>query len=161
MTPYFENIEGYFATQIFVPKPTKGCWKKFKWYFRRPLYKVTLHPDKPIMFINSHGERITLHDGLISDKGSIPRLLSVIPFLGKDFYEPQYFFHDDGYQHQGVLVWNELQGEYVLIPKEREEVDDNLEEGILAINGAKYRAETVYNGVRGFGWIAWNKYGRA
>jgi len=119
--------EEYFPLPLTARYVGEGCWKLLK--------PFEYHPDK--------GKRITVPEGFVSDGASIPKFF--YSFIGGRWtgrYVKAAVLHDWLYHSQ---------------PCKRKKADQVFIETMNILGVGWLRRGTMYNAVRAFGFIPWNK----
>jgi hypothetical protein len=140
-------VTGDFYGRFELIPSTTPWWASTRYEFRLDPYtpltwnKGTLHAQPDAHFI--------------SDGGTIPRLVQVIPALQKDRYWRSYGFHDSGYRYGGQY---ERDGWiFRFNRRSRAFLDNQLFEQLIAEGATLATARTVWLFVRAFGIVkAWS-----
>lgn len=150
-------MKGHFTGRYkLVPIPKAECKKRglpCHWW-SRPLFDFILDPDDPLTYHRGEFQAQPCKS-FVTDGGSIPNLVQVIPAFDRFRYPASYGFHDSAYKKH--CWWTRLKG------------DDRFHKTPMTCNGANLwlkemlesegawpaTAETVYFAVQGFGWMSW------
>lgn len=155
------NEHGYFTGRFdLTPRPQSGPW------WSKTLYDFRLSPRCPLTY-HRGTFRAQPDRHFVTDGGSIPRIVQLIPALQKDRYWRAYAFHDSAYRNGCFYVWKrvsclnqstgmvEFTWRYERRALTRAQADLWLREMLLAEGASIVTARVVYRAVRMFGWIAW------
>lgn len=129
-----------------------GFWP-FKW--TKAIHSFKLHPQHPIVWVNTKGHWQPDRHEEETDLGSTPPpIRSCFP---QDQYEPGYIFHDSAYKHGGLYHSVFLDGPYKFKSLTRSEADDLLADIIMALGGGAGSRGTIWTGVRMGGWASYKE----
>lgn len=115
-------------------------------------YRFMNSDDRLTLWVDGVGYRP--EDGLIHNFGSIPYILQVIPAFRRDHFPNSYVLHDQPYRSQRRM-WVNRTGAWEYIEVTKRQADLLLKYGILAEDGTRFVAGTVYQAVRIFGGCSW------
>jgi len=112
---------------------------------------------KPFLYISRRGWGVEIEDSFLSDLASIPRLLRI--FYGVNKRETcGAVIHDHGYRNRFKPRYNVLTGYSCILS--RAEWDEILYDACRLGGTNKFRAWSIYRGVRLGGWVAWYHYNK-
>jgi hypothetical protein len=130
-----------------VPRRPAHWWSRTLYDFRLdPVLPLTWHSDTIEAQPDQH---------FVTDGGSIPKLVQLIPAFDAMRYARPYAFHDSAYKNH---CWYERAPGAINCHKRplcREEADYWLWKMLRADGASPATAQTVYRAVRAFGWAVW------
>lgn len=122
---------------MFLQRPHFSVGGKSKWILTKPCVYMSPHIDYTV----------TVPEGFETDLASIPRMFTYILPIN-DRHRLAAVVHDYMYARRGVLP-----GKIVT----RKQADQVFYEAMMALKVPKWKAWTMYRGVRAGGWVHWRR----
>ena len=125
-----------------------------------PEWLYVADPVDPLTFHHPDGRHIRPDNRFKMDFGSIPLLAQIMaPATFSPYrFRKSYTFHDSGYRHKGLWVYDADPARWEFRAMTRREIDDLMAVMIRAEGGRLLQAGPVWLGVRLGGW--WGYAGR-
>lgn len=126
-------------------------------------YHFNLHLYEPLTYEDMDGVQWQPNRNFLTDMGSIPSVLALIPGLAKDDRLISYIFHDSGYIHHGLYCRVRPDKFFSYTQLSRARCDAMLREMVRvdptsATGSSSLQAWAIYAAVRLAGQSAWNKH---
>jgi hypothetical protein len=123
-------------------------------WWSRTVFDFRLNPVMPLTWYCGTIEAQP-DQHFVTDGGSIPKLVQIIPAFDSMRYARPYAFHDSAYKNH---CWYERRPGDINCRKRtltRTEADEWLCRMLMADGATLATAQTVYRAVRMFGWACW------
>ncbi len=140
-----------------VPIPKAECKRRglpCHWW-SRPLFDFKLDLADPLTWHRGDGFEAQPCITFVTDGGSIPNLIQIIPAFDKFRYPASYGFHDSAYKKHLWWTRNSVTQPFTKTRLTFSEANSLLHDMLLDEGAWEATANTVYCGVQGFGWLAW------
>ena len=143
MRPHFTGKPGF----VLVPRRPRHWWS-------RPTFDFHLDAVEPLTFCGM-GIRAQPDQHFVTDGGSIPHIIQLLPAFDSMRYPKAYAFHDSAYRHHAWYTARPHEINFHKEPLTREQADGWLRTMLIAEGATQATARTVYRAVRAFGGWCW------